>query len=125
MQMLKECYTLTQEQVDAIPLVEALEESVRELKLRKAGGAVKNSAVDLKGFFKDNKNLVGDAAVLALSSFNEYRKHRRDTIKLHAKSAYDKKMMTSIVDALKNSGKFKVQRIKFEKGGKSWILKTK
>ena len=125
--MLEECYKLSEDRGDSIPLVEMLSEAVREIKLRKKGGVVQSASnpVDLRKFFKDNKKLVGDAAVLALSSFNEYRKHRRDTIKLHAKSAYDKKMMTGIVDALKNSGKFKVQRIKFERGGKSWILKHK
>jgi len=120
MELLKECYELTQEKVDAIPLMEMVEESIKKLSLQKNGGLIK-----MKDFYTANPGLVKGAAVMALSSTKHFKNNFRNTIKLHAKKPYEKRMMTTIVDALKDSGKFKLQRINFEGGGKTWVLKRK
>jgi hypothetical protein len=111
--------------IEAIPLVEAIEESVRSLQLQQKGGKINPTLKGAKDFFKSNPGLVSGAAALALSAYGEYQKNKRGTIRLHAKTAYEKRMMTSIIDALTKDGKFKVQRIKFEGGGKTWVLRRK
>lgn len=129
MSLLKELTEEFNDDVDAIPLLEMLDESVRaleeskakELKLQKAGKIIKKSGV--KDLFKTHPDVVAGAATVALNGLNKHNKRLRDTIKLHAKADYERKMMTTIVDALKNSGKFKIWRIKFEKGGKTWIMR--
>ena len=122
MRLLNECLELNQDRIEALPLLEALDESIKSLGLQKKGGLVKSGVKDL---FKANPGLVTGAATLAINGLNAYNKYLRNTIKLHAKSAYDKKMMTSIVDALKDSGKFRIYRIKYEGGGKTWIMRRK
>ena len=120
--LIQECLELNQDNIEAIPIVELLDESVKKLNLQKKGGLVKSGVKDL---FKANPGLVSGAAMLAISGLNEYNKYLRNTFKLHAKSAYDRKMVSSIVDALKDSGKYRIHRIKFEGGGKTWIMRRK
>jgi len=129
MSLLKEMVELTEETVDALPILEHLEEAVKVLDLRHAGGLlgpkhrqlVKGKAVH--ALFKTNPKLVTKAATLAINGMNDYNKYLRKTIKLHAKTAYDRKMMTSIVDSLKGSGRFKIWRVKYEGGGKTWVMR--
>lgn len=121
MSLLRECLELNEEHIDALPLLEKLDESIKSLKLQKKGGLV--NAKGVRDLFKANPKLVTKAATLAINGLNDYNKYLRKTIKLHAKSAYDRKMMTSIVDSLKGSGKFKIWRVKYEGGGKTWVLR--
>ena len=136
MSLLQELTEDLQEDVDALPLIEMLDESVRalqkakgtrggvrNLQLQKKGQIVKRSGV--KDLFKTHPDVVAGAATVALNGLNKHNKWLRDTIKLHAKADYERKMMTTIVDALKNSGKFKIWRVKFEKGGKTWIMRKR
>lgn len=121
MDLLREL-TQTEEETDALPLTEALEESIRSLNMQHKGGKINAGLKGAKDFFKANPALVVGAAALAVDAYGNYKKNKRNTIRLHAKTPYEKKMMTSIVDSLKKDGKFKIQRIKFEGGGKTWIL---
>lgn len=121
MSILKECIKINQETIDALPLLEKLDEAIKALNLQSKGGLVNGKGV--KSLFKANPKLVTKAATLAINGLNQYNKYLRNTIKLHAKSAYEKKMMTSIVDSMKNSGQFKIFRIKYEGGGKTWVLR--
>lgn len=125
MGLLQELVETEQDCADAIPLMEALEESIRSLNMQHAGGKVNSMIGGAKDFFKANPGLVTGAAVLAVSALKHYKNNQRNTVKLHAKTAYEKKMMTSISDALIKEGKFKLHRIKFEGGGKTWVLKRK
>lgn len=125
MEFLRELVESEQEEIDALPLMEALDESIRSLNMQHGGGKVNSMIGGAKDFFKANPGLVTGAAVLAVSALRQYKKNQRNTIKLHAKTSHEKKMMTSIADALQKEGKFKLQRIKFEGGGKTWILKRK
>ena len=124
MSLLKE---LLEDETDtkALPILEALEEAVRSINENSRGGLVKKGIKGAGDFFKAHPGLTTGAAVLAIGSFGNYQKNKRNTIHLHAKTAYEKKMMTSIVDALGKDGLFKVQRIKFEGGGKTWILRRR
>ena len=123
MSLLKECLEINQDPIDALPLLEMLDESIRALNLQKKGGLV--NAKGAKSLFKANPQLVTKAATLAINGLNQYNKYLRNTVKLHAKSAYERKMMTTIVDSMKNSGKFKIFRIKYEGGGKTWTMRYK
>lgn len=120
MSLLKELANI--EDVKALPIMEALEESVRTLNLTSKGGLQK-AVGGAKEFFTKNPVLAASAAAMAVSAFASYEQNKRNTIKLHAKSPYEKSMITSIVDALQKDGKFKVHKIKFENGGKTWIIK--
>ena len=115
---------IEKEEVEAIPLMEALEEAVRNLGLSSPGGLTK-AVGGAREFFAKNPALTVGAAAMAVAAFGQYQKNKRNTIRLHGKTPYEKKMMTSIVDALQKEGKFKVHRIKFEGGGKTWILRRK
>lgn len=126
MSLLKECIEINQEEVDALPLLEKLDESIRTLNMQHAGGIAPHRLVQgkaVRDMFKANPRLVTKAATLAVNGLNAYNKYLRKTVKLHAKSAYERKMMTSIVDAMKNSGRFKVYRVKYEGGGKTWVMR--
>lgn len=125
MSLLRELTDYEQDPIDAIPLVEALEESIRSLQMAHKGGKLNPSIKGAADFFKANPGLTIGAAALAVGAYSQYQKNKRNTIRLHAKTHSEKKMMTSIVDALQKEGKFKVQRIKFEGGGKTWILRRK
>lgn len=122
MSLLRELVCENEDQIDAIPLMEALEEAVRTTDLRSKGGLTK-AVGGAKELFAQNPSLAIGAAAMAVSAFAEYEKNKRNTIRLHAKTDYEKKMMTSIADALKQSGKFKLHKIKFEGGGKTWVLR--
>lgn len=124
MDLLRELVQPEIEEIDALPLMEALEEAVRKMNLSHRGGLTK-AVGGAKEFFKKNPGLTVGAAAMAVSAFGAYEKNKRNTIRLHAKTPYEKKMMTSIIDALQKGGQFKVQRIKFEGGGKTWLLRRK
>lgn len=125
MSLLKELSQLDEDAVEALPLMEALEESIRTLQMQHKGGKVNPAIAGAKDFFKANPALVVGAAALAVGALGQYEKNKRNTIRLHAKTPYEKKMMTSIVDTLTKDQKFKVHRIKFEDGGKTWIIRRK
>ena len=108
-------------ETETVNLTEAIEESVRSLQLMKRGGKVATKgAADM---FRTNPGLVIGAATIALDAYGKYKRNKRNTIRLFAKDEYEKRMITDIVNAMTKSGRFKVQRIKFEQGGKSWVIK--
>lgn len=132
-----------------VPLIEAIDQVIAELAnngrlnesriksmasdLRAKGGKINNfkgargnnkgMIGGAKDFFKANPGLTIAAGAMALDAYGKHQKAKRDTIHLHARDAQEKKMMTSIVDALKREGKFKVQKVKFERGGRTWTLR--
>ena len=115
-----------EDQIDALPILEALEDALIEIQeLQERAGIIKKGLGNAKDFFKANPGLTTGAAALAIGAMGNYEKNKRNTIHLHAKTAYEKKMMTSIIDALKKDGLFKIHRIKFEGGGKTWVMRRK
>ena len=106
---------LTEEKSDHMPIMEAVEAALEEAKV-----GVKGSA---KNFFSANQKLVVGAASMAVSAKAAYQRNKKFTVSLHAKDAYERRMITSIVDALTKAKKFKVVRTKFQSGGKTWVLK--
>lgn len=122
MDLLRELTLTEQEDINAVPLMEALEEAVRSFGSNSKGG-IEKAVGGAKEFFAKNPELAIGATALAIGAYAEYNKNKRNTIRLHAKTPSEKKMMTSIVDALQQNGKFKIHRIKFEGGGKTWVLK--
>lgn len=117
---------LTEEYTDDIvPLAEALEEAVATMNARGKSGFIKSGIKGAAGFFKKNPAVTVAAATLALDQYTKYKANKRNTIKLFAKDAYEKKMMTSVVDAIVKGGRFKVVKTKYAQGGKYWVLKRK
>lgn len=113
MELLKE---LNEDYTDVdVDLVQALNESL--------GGLVKNAATNASKFFSKNPVLTVAAASMALNAYSKYKKNKRNTIRLFAKDAYEKKMMTDVVKALTGQGRFKLQRTAYADGGQSWVLK--
>ena len=117
---------LTEEYNDeVVPLVEALEEAVATMNASRRGGPIKSAIKGAAGFFKKNPGVTIAAATLALDQYAKYRANKRNTIKLFAKDAYEKKMMTDVVDAITKSGRYKVVKSRYASGGKYWVLKRK
>ena len=87
------------------------------------GGMIRKGLGKASKFMRANPALVVGAAALAVAAHGACKRNKRNTISLFAKDAYERRMMTSIVDALTKGGKFRVVRTKFSGGGKSWILK--
>ena len=125
MSLLKELIESEQEQIEALPLMEALEESVRNLNMQSAGGTVKNLGKGVGQWIKKNPGLAVGAAALAVNAFGQYQKNKRNMIKLHGKTSHEKEMMGDIVNKLTSGGQWKIHKVKFEGGGKSWELVRK
>jgi len=122
--MLRELILEDENSWGSLPIVDLINESVRLLQLQKNGGKVTPNIKGAEAFFKGNPKLVASAASMALSAYMEYNKNKRHTLKLHARSPYEKKMVTSVVDAMCDSGEYKVKKIQFGTGGaKTWVLR--
>lgn len=114
---------ILEEQPQDVDIIHLLNEGIKTLDLFSQGGKV---VVDgAKSLFKANPGLVIGAAALALSAYKTYEKNKNNTVRLHAKDPYETKMITSIVDSLTDKEKFVVKQIKYEHGGKTWILERK
>ena len=120
MSLLKELIE-QEETIEALPLMEALEEAVRTMQMQKRGGVVKG----VKDWVSKNPGLAVGAAAMAVAGLSAYEKNKRNTIRLHGKTPQEKTMMNDIVNNLQKGGQFKIQRIKYEGGGKTWILQRK
>ena len=120
MKLLRE---LTEDQPnDSINIVEAVEAACSMLVENKRGGRV-NPQGTAKDFFNNNPSLVTGAAALAISAQNKYQVNKRGTFTMHAKNAYERRMVTRIVDAMVSSKEYKIARTKFSGHGKTWVLK--
>lgn len=125
MKILKELLNNT-ERDEEFPLMESLYAAVDSLV--EEDGRIderhRNHAnARFKKFFNSNKELVKDASVVAVSDFAKYNKNTRKTITLHAKDAFERRTIDSIVDALVHSKKFKIHKMKFHGSKKIWIMK--
>lgn len=108
---------------DHVPIMEALN-SLDLIEENSRGGKVVPRAIKgAKAFFNANPAMVIGAAAMAVGAYTQYKRNKRNTITLHAKDAYERRMMTSVVDALTKGNAFRVVRTKFQGGGKSWQLK--
>lgn len=119
MELLREL--ITEYNLETIPLMEVISQAVRELKLMKKGGKVSNKMV--KDFMKSNQKLTVAAAFNAIASYKPYKTNRRNIISLYAKSAYSKKLIRKVVDAMIDSKLFKIHRERYSEGGKFYELK--
>ena len=107
---------------DHVPIMEALN-SLDLIEENTRGGKVVTRAIKGAGkFFNANPSLVIGAAAMAVGAYSAYKRNKRNTITLHAKDAYERRMITSVVDALTKQNRFRVVRTKFQGGGKTWQL---
>ena len=119
MKILRELVELD-ENINALPLLEALDESVIELQEK---GIIPKAIKGAKDLVGKNPALAIGAAALAVNAYSSYKKNKRNMIQLHGKSYAEKNMMDDIVKKLTSSGSWKLQKVKFESGGKTWYLK--
>ncbi len=117
---------LSSEQPDnAVPIMEAIQAVCSSLLIEgKRTSAGKVNVPGSKDFFNNNTGLVVGAAAMAISSQRAYQHNKRGTFTLHAKDAYERRMITRIVDSMVQSKKFKIARTKFQGKGKTWVMKT-
>lgn len=111
------CEGLNEPTVD---LMEAINESIFAAS---KGGKVMPSIKGAKDFFVKHPALTIAAASLAVDAYSKYKQSERNTIKLFAKDAYEKKMMSDIVNTLTTQGKFKLAKTTYANGGRVWVLK--
>lgn len=119
MKLLKEITEDYSEEV--IDIVEAVGKSIRALKLMKKGGKVSNAMI--RDFMKKNPSLTAAATINALSAYQQYKTNKRNTISLFAKTPYDRRMVKKMVDAMIDSGQFKIHRKRWADGGQYYELK--
>lgn len=105
---------------NVINLTEAISAAIKELKLTKNGKKINDKAV--REFIKNNADLVNSSALQALSAFKMYKTNKRNTITLFAKDAYQRRMVTKMVQDLVKGKVFKIHRQKWSNGGKYWEL---
>ena len=109
--------------VEVIPLAEAINEAIRSLSMQHRGGQVKSAVKGAAGFFAKNPALTDAAGALAMDALDQYKRNKRNTIRLFAKDPYEKRMMTDIVNMMTKSGKFKLRKTKYADGGVYWELR--
>jgi len=106
---------------EILPLMEAISQSVKQLQMQKRGGAVNNKMI--ADFIKSNPKLTAAAAVNAVAAYQQYKTNKRNTVKLFAKSPYEKRMIRRVVDAMIQSKQFKLHRTRYADGGRYYELK--
>lgn len=125
MSLLKE---LTDTKTTHIPIMEVLEQLCILEEGRRRNPTVNLNAVGVKGapkhFYQVNDKLAVGAAAIAISSHAHYQRNKKATFSLHAKDAYERRMITKMVTALTQAGKYKVVRTKFQSGGKTWVMRV-
>lgn len=104
-----------------IRVMEAIDAAFSTLMENKRGGKI--TPKGSRDFFNSNSKLVIGAAAMAISANRQYQLNKKSTFTLHAKDAYERRMITQIVDALTRSRKFKIARTKFTGQNKTWVLK--
>jgi len=119
MDLLKE---ITEEYtIEPLPLMEAISQAIKELKMQKRGGKVNNKTIS--DFIKKNPKLTAASAVNAIAAHQQYKTNKRNTISLFARTPYDKRMIRRVVDAMVGSKQFKLHRTRYAEGGKYYELK--
>lgn len=112
---------LTQPEVIEVNLTEAFTTAVKQLDLLSRGGKI-NMKGNAKDFFNANPTLVVGAAALALNAYANYKASTRNTIKLFAKDAYEKKMITDVVKTLLKTKRFRLLKTNYAQEGQYWEL---
>lgn len=105
---------------DHIRIVEAVEAACSFLMENQSGGKVTPKGG--RSFFNANPGLVAGAAAMAINAEHQYRRNLNMTFTLHAKDPYERRMITSIVDALASSKKYKIKHTRYTNHGKTWVL---
>lgn len=114
----------TQYSDEPLPIFEALTSAIEQVS---PDNDLLEGVKDSAGLFSKNKGLAVKAVANAVSSFDKVKGTTlRHTIRLHAKSPYEKRMVKDIVDALTDKkGAYKVYRSSYKQGGKFWELRKK
>jgi hypothetical protein len=87
------------------------------------GQAIRETANSCRLNESARMGLTIGAAMVGVAAYHKMKSSQRNTIKLFAQDAYEKKMFTSVVDELTKSGKYKITKSKYAGTGKYWELK--
>jgi len=75
------------------------------------------------GFLTRNPGLAIGAAAMAMSAYSKYKKNKKYTTRLFAKTPEEKKLYKAIINDLMKTGHYKKVREKYVDGGIMWELK--
>lgn len=117
---------LTTEYFDEpLPVIEALTEAVKELSFKQRKGGPIKGLKDAAGLYAKNKGLAVKSITKAVNAYaNSKETTLRHTVKLFAKSPYEKRLVKDIVDAM-TKGDYKIYKTSYKNGGKHWELRKK
>lgn len=108
------------------PIIDLTEAIVASgLRLTPAG-FIKDEEVRKSAELFKNPAIATAALLSALSSFEKkYRSIKKYTAQLYAKTPQDRDFYGKIVSDLTSTGKYKIEKNAFIKGGKLWVLRRK
>lgn len=111
---------------DPLPVVDALTEAVRKIAQKQTKGGPVKGIKDAAGLYSKNKGMAVKAITNAVNAYSKSKATTlRHTIKLHAKTPYEKRMVKDIVDAMVKQGSYKVYKSSYKNGGKEWEIRRK
>lgn len=120
MKLLKELTTIEQD-TDTINLCEAINESLKTLKLASKGKKIVPK--DAKDFFKKDPRLAIAVAASAVDAYSKLKVDiNKSTLSLFAGDAYERKLVKDVVDILAKSGKYRVRRMRYANNGQFWDM---
>jgi hypothetical protein len=109
---------------EPLPIVEALTEAVKKLSFNQSKSGAVKGIKDAAGLYAKNKGLAVKAISNAVDAYSKSKSTTlRHTIKLHAKTPYEKRMVKDIVNAMTKKGDYKVYKSSYKNGGKEWELR--
>lgn len=115
---------ITEYSDEPLPVVEALTEAVKKVAVKPTKGGLVKGVKDAAGFYAKNKGLAVKAITNAVDAYSRSKSVTlRHTIKLHAKSPYEKSMVKDIVDSMVKTGDYKVYKSSYKAGAKFWELR--
>jgi len=118
-------HELTTEYFDKpLPIIDALNEAVRKVSLKQTKGGPVKGIKDAAGLYAKNKGLAVKSITNAVNAYtNSKETTLRHTIKLYAKSPYEKRMVHDIVSAMTKKGDYKIYKTNYRNGAKHWELR--
>lgn len=120
MKLLKELTTFEPD-TDTINLCEAINESLKTLKLASKGKRIVPK--DAKDFFKKDSRLAIAVAASAVDAYSKLKVDiNKSTLSLFAGDVYERRLVKDVVDLLTKSGKYKVRRMRYASNGQFWDM---
>jgi hypothetical protein len=108
---------------EAINPVASLIEGLATMNIASRGGIVKRGLSGAKKFALANPLFVAGAAALAIDRYNKHKLNKRKSVNLYSSNPDEHKIMKNVVDALVQTGKFRLEKSEYAGKDKHWLLK--